>query len=383
MFADTIHESVIKQLSIRIKKINGINLGQGIPSFPTSPHIIEAARAALDDPTIGVYPNFLGEIALRKALTDKLNSQYKTDLDPEKNILITVGAMEATAAAIFSVVDYGDRVGVITPDYCNHLPQILLARGEIVEIPGIESAGWALNTEALETESKKGLKLVIVTNPNNPTGAVLTKKDIDGLVALSKKYGFWILSDETYSFLSYDRPFVSLFEYLNGYDKMFVVRSFSKEYAMTGWRVGYIVGNAAIIKGVARIHDALTGCVPKISQRAAIAALKGPQNIVDEYRTVLNRRRDIVCGYLDEMKEHLDYVRPQGSYYVFPKIHSEIPSAELSDLILEKAAVAVVPGYAFGQAGEGHLRISFAVDDDVLTKGMKALKLFFDNASKK
>jgi aminotransferase len=377
MFSDTIQESVIKKLSIRIKNVSGINLGQGIPSFPTAPHIIEAARDALSDPAIGVYPNFLGIIKLREALTAMINSHHTTNLNPDKNILITVGAMEATAASIFSIVDAGDRVGVITPDYCNHLPQILLARGKIVEIPGIESAGWALNLEALEKEAKKGLKLVIVTNPNNPTGAVISKEDIGQMVGLAEKYGFWILSDETYSFLTYDQPHVSLFEYMNTYGKILVVRSFSKEYAMTGWRVGYVAGGDTIIKGVARIHDALTGCAPKISQRAALAAITGPQDIVAEYRTVLKKRRNLVCTLLDDVSEYASYEKPQGAYYVFPKIHSKKKSSELSNMILERAKVAVIPGYVFGDAGEGHLRISFAVDDNVLTSGLQALKTFF------
>lgn len=376
MFADNLPESIIKQLSIRVKKINGINLGQGIPSFPTAPHIIVAAKDALNDPVIGVYPNFLGTIELRQALVGKLKQESQIELNAEKNILITVGAMEATAAAILSIVENNDRVGVITPDYCNHFPQIQLARGEIVEIPLDEKNNWDIDLDKIKIELAKGLRLLIVTNPNNPTGSVVSKQSLDQLIILCKEYDTWLLFDETYSFLSYDEKFTSLLNYWNQYDKLLIVRSFSKEYAMTGWRVGYIVGQEPAIKIFAKVHDALTGCAPKISQMAALAAVTGSQTIVGEYQKVLSGRRDLVCKLLDEFKDVLAYIRPRGAYYIFPRFNLNTSAQNLCEEILTETGVAVVPGIAFGNSGENHLRISFSVDDDKLKAGVAKIGQF-------
>lgn len=377
LFASRLPESVIKRLSIRVRELGGVNLGQGIPSFPTASHIREAARLALEEKDIGVYPNFLGTIELREAIARKLSADHHIVLVGDKHILVTVGAMEATATAILSFVKDNDRVGIITPDYCNHFPQILLARGETIEIPLLESAVWQMDFKRIETEARRGLKLLILTNPSNPTGFVLSKKELKLLVALASKWGFWILADETYSFLVYEEEKSSLLDMWSQYDRLITVRSFSKEYAMTGWRVGYIVASEDIIHIFAKTHDVLTGCVPKISQRAAEVAISGPQAIVSEYKDVLTRRRQIVRKALDTMSDSLTYIMPQGAYYIFPKYKANLPSMELSEVLLRKARVAVVPGVVFGEAGEGHIRISFAVDDAVLMEGMKRLVRFF------
>ena len=378
MFAEDLPESVIKRLSIRVKELNGINLGQGIPSFPTPEHIIAAAREALNEKNIGVYPNYLGTLELREAIVGKLNREYELTLKATENVLVTVGAMEATASAILSLIDSGDRVGVITPDYCNHFPQIMLARGKVVEIPLLEQKTWILDLSKVATEAKKGLKLLILTNPNNPTGAVFDKEQMRQLVELADKYGFWILADETYAFLDYAQKFSSLLEFWNRSERLLVVRTFSKEYAMTGWRVGYIIANPEVIKVIAKTHDALVGCAPKISQKAAVAAITGPQKIVAEFVKTLRKRRDLACELLDQLNTYVSYAKPEGAYYIFPKYKVEKKSLDLTEQILAQAHVAVVPGAVFGQAGEGHIRISFAVEDEVLIQGIKRLEKFFE-----
>lgn len=376
MFAYCLPESLIKGLSIRAKEMGAINLGQGIPSFPTAAHIIESVKKALDEPAIGVYPNFLGEKALREAIALRHVREEKIVID-ESNILVTVGAMEGTAAAIFATVGGGDRVGILTPDYCNHVPQVILARGQVVEIPLIETRGWALDLGKLEEEAKKGLKLIVLTNPNNPTGSLLGKDDLTLLVALAKKYGIWLLADETYAFLTYGVPFVSLLSFWNEYDKILVVRSFSKEYAMTGWRVGYVVSGSQTIKAIAKVHDALTGCAPKISQRAALAALTGPQAAVDGSRVAYTSRLEKTMHMLDASLDRLSYVKPQGAYYLFLKYEREGESIVVCEELLTRSKVAAVPGSAFGLGGEGHIRISFAVDDAILSEGLERMIRFF------
>jgi len=369
MFADTLPDSIIKRLSIRAKELGAVNLGQGIPSFPTPPYIIAAAKQALDDPAIGVYPNFLGELELREAIAKKLKQDTK-------HILVTVGAMEGTATAILSIVENGDRVGIVTPDYCNHFPQVMLARGHVVALPLVEGKNWTLDFSLVEKEAKRGMKLLLLTNPSNPTGFVASKRELQALVTLAGKYGFWILTDETYSYLTYDVPHVSLVDFWDQCERLIVVRSFSKEYAMTGWRVGYVVAREDVIKVFAKVHDSLVGCVSKISQRAAIAALSGRQDFVEEHNKTYARRRQMTMDALGLIPTfHLPLIA--GAYYAFPRYEGRELSTDLCERMLAQAGVAAVSGSAFGLGGEGHFRISFAVDDAVLADGLTRLRTYF------
>lgn len=369
MFADRLPESVIKRLTIRARELDAVNLGQGIPSFPTPAHVIDAAKDALDDPGIGVYSNFLGELELRESIAKKLKRDTK-------NILVTVGAMEGTAAAILSIIGNGDRVGIVTPDYCNHFPQVMLARGEVVPLPLIEGKDWTLDLSLVERQAKRGMKLLIVTNPSNPTGFVATRKELHAFVDLGNTYGFWILADETYSYLTYDTPHTSLLDYWEMCDRLIAVRSFSKEYAMTGWRVGYVVAREEVIKTFAKVHDSLVGCVSKISQRAAIAAFTGPQDFVSQNHKAYARRRQMTLNTVKEIPQ-LTLATIAGSYYAFPRYQGDRSSVNVCEALLMKAKVAVVPGSYFGAGGEGHFRISFAVDDTILADGLNRLQQFF------
>lgn len=376
MFAAKLPESIIKRLSIRARELGAVNLGQGIPSFPTAAHIIQAAKTALDDPGIGVYPNFLGEIELREAIAAKINQAWKLDLSGSQHVLVTVGAMEATATAILGVVEDGEIVGIVTPDYCNHLPQAILARARVVEIPLSESDSWRPDLPAIEKAAQAGMKFLILTNPGNPTGVVFSKSELDGIVGLARQYDFWVLADETYGYLTYEHEFISLLAYWGRHDKLLVVHSFSKEYAMTGWRVGYLLARPEQISQLAKVHDALTGCVPKISQRAAVSALTSSQDIVSEYRAKLQKRQSrVISGIAGIAGLHL--AAPHGAYYAFVRYPGSMGSVEVADQLLNEVKVAVVPGVAFGKAGEQHFRISFAVDDTVLQDGLQRIAEYF------
>jgi aminotransferase len=376
LFARNLPESIIKTYTIRIKELKGVNLGQGIPSFPTALHIREAAKIALNEPNIGIYPNFLGTIELRVAIANKLNKRHQLDLDPKKNILVTIGAMEAVATSIFGLISTGNIVGIVTPDYCNHFPIVMLAKGKILEIPMRENKIWELDINKIKKQASK-IKLLIITNPNNPTGAVLDKQQIAELVDMANKFGFWILADETYAYLDYEHKFTSLLEFWDQCDRLLVVHTFSKEYAMTGWRVGYVIASSQVVKILAKTHDAIVGCVAKISQKAALAAVTGSQKIVNDYANILKKRRDLACKLLDGMKNVFSYSKPEGAYYIFPRYKNKVDSMLLTRRILEKSKVAVIPGSVFGKAGEGHIRISFAVEDEVLRNGIVKLTNFF------
>ncbi|HCM37797.1 MAG: Aspartate transaminase [Candidatus Gottesmanbacteria bacterium GW2011_GWB1_43_11] len=376
MFANKLPESVIKQLSIKVKAVGGINLGQGIPSFPTAPHIIAAAKASLDDRAIGVYPNFLGTLELRQAIVDRHNREHGLQLTAEANVLVTVGAMEAVSSSILSLLENGDKVGIITPDYCNHFPAVMLARGKACEIPMREDGRWILDLDLVETTAKQGMRLLIITNPNNPTGAVFEATQMVKLVELANKYGFWVLADETYTFLDFEHKFASLLNFWDLSERLLTIRSFSKEYAMTGWRVGYVLARPETIKLIAKTHDALVGCAPKISQRAALAALTGPQEVVAKYGQIFKNRRDLAVQLLSQLNDDFTFAVPEGAYYIFPKYKLNISSINLAEQILERVGLGVVPGSIFGKSGEGHLRLSFAVEDEILRQGIAKLAEF-------
>lgn len=378
MFAESLPESFIKSLSIRVKDVGGINLGQGIPSFPTAPHILDAARSALAESDIGIYPHLMGNHDFREAIAEKLRANHGLSDISSHDILITVGAMEATAAVMFSLIGDGDRVGVVTPDYANHFSQIQLARGVAVHIPLKEDDNWSLDIAHIEHEAKRGMKLLLITNPNNPTGAVFPKSQIEAIVQLSDTYGFWVLSDETYWFLTYGERAPSLIDFWHAENpRLLTVRSFSKEYAMTGWRVGYLVAKKEVRDLIGRAHDALVGTAPRISQRAAHAAIVSSQDIVAEYVREFTRRRSILCEGLDAIENAISYVPPRGAYYVMVRYASDMSSTDLSNNILEKVNVGVVPGSIFGEGGEHHFRISFGVTDELLRDALIRLKQYF------
>jgi len=377
MFAHSLPESLIKGLSIRARELGAVNLGQGIPSFPTAPHIIDAVRDALSDPFIGVYPNFLGEAAVRQEIVVRLSREHPDTQFSVGNVLVTVGAMEGTAASILSVIGTGDGVAVVTPDYCNHQPQVLLAKGRYVEVPMRKSEKrWELDRDAMEQAVAGGIKMIVYTSPNNPTGAVFSRDDVSFLVSLAKQYDAWLLSDETYGFLTYDVSFTSLLSLARGYEKALVVRSFSKEYAMTGWRVGYVVAHQSVFPAIAKTHDALTGCAPKISQRAALAALTGPQDVVVSSGLEYARRRKHAISLLKDIPG-VSLIHPEGAYYAFASYTKNIASTDLSQELLTDQGVAVIPGAAFGTGGERHFRISYAVEPDLLKRGIERIASYF------
>jgi len=377
MFASVLPESVIKRLSIRARELGAINLGQGIPSFPTPPHIIEAVKAGLDDPTIGVYPNFFGEIALRQAIATRIQKDHGLKIDALKNVLVTVGAMEGTATAILSLIGNSDRVGIVTPDYCNHFPQVMLARGKVIPLPLIEGKDWTLDLSLIKREAKLGMKLLLLTNPSNPTGFVASKRELQAVIDLAHTYGFWILSDETYSYLTYDASHISLLDVWVQSERLVVVRSFSKEYAMTGWRVGFVHSDEENIREIVKVHDSLVTCAPVISQYAAIAAFDFADNEVESFRRQYQNRRDLICRHLDDLNGVFSYQKPNGSYFVFPKILKTKNSWNFAAKLLREAKVAVVPGAAFGPSGESHIRMSFGRSEKDINGAMEKIKKYF------
>ncbi len=268
--------------------------------------------------------------------------------------------MEALSAAVLTVVDRGDEVILPSPNYASHIEQVLLAEGVPVFVP-LHEADWQLDIEGMRRAVTPRTKAIILCNPHNPTGANFAASDLRALADLAIAHDLFIICDETYDFLVYDGhlPF-SLTTLPELAERVIATFSFSKKYAMTGWRVGYVYAAEGVLDQIMKIHDAVAICAPSLSQHAALAALQGPQDCVAEIGAALQRRRDLVCDRLDRLADHFDYVKPQGAYYLMARYKMpHIDSMTFALRLLHEARVITIPGAAFGPTGENHIRISF------------------------
>jgi aminotransferase len=357
-----INVSAIKEMPLIANKLGGcVSLGQGIPSFPTPPHIVEAVwRRMREDPDSGKYSLGPGMPELREAVAGQLERRIGRSVDADREICITVGAMEALCAAILTLVDRGDEVILPSPNYASHIEQVLLAEGVPV-FAQLHENNWQLDVERIRKAVTPRTKAIILCNPHNPTGANFAESDLRVLADLAINNDLILICDETYDFLVYDgEPHFSLTTVPELSDRIVATFSFSKKYAMTGWRIGYVYAPEGILDQIMKVHDAVAICAPSISQQAALAAIEGPQDCVTEIRAALQRRRDLVCQRLSRLDKFFDYVKPQGAYYLM--VHYKFPGVDSMTFalrLLHEARVITIPGAAFGPTGENHVRISF------------------------
>jgi len=366
--------SPIKEMAILAAEVpDAVSLGWGLPDFRTPEHIRQAiADAALREPTMGKYSHPKGVPALRQAIAQRLGERHGLELDPDSEVLITAGSMAALLASMLAVIEAGDEVLLLSPCFSSHQEQVRLAEGVPVFVPLIEEEGWRLDVEAVERAITPRTKALVMCNPANPTGAVFPEADLRRIAQLALEHELFIISDEAYAFLVYDgRSFFSLDQIAELKDNLIGCYSFSKEYAMTGLRVGYVHAPRRVIDNVLKVHDAFVICAPTLGQLAVLAALEGPEDCVAQFRAGFARRRDLICRRLAQLNGvgsgavGCSFQVPQGAYYVFPRFHGlEWGSIELSLRLLYEAKVVTVPGIAFGSEGEDHLRLSFCGSEE-------------------
>ncbi|MCU0573041.1 MAG: aminotransferase class I/II-fold pyridoxal phosphate-dependent enzyme [Syntrophobacteraceae bacterium] len=373
--------SAIKEMPLLASRLEGcVSLGQGIPSFPTPPHIVEAVCHALRDlPESGKYTLGPGMARLREAIAEHLQRDKGIHAAPDREICVTVGAMEALSAAVLTVVDRGDEVILPSPNYASHIEQVLLAEGVPVFVP-LGAEDWQLDVEAMARAVTPRTRSIIVCNPHNPTGANFREADLRALAALAVERDLFVIADETYDFLTFDgQPHFSLATLPELKDRIIATYSFSKKYAMTGWRVGYVHASEGVLDQIMKVHDAVAICAPAVSQIAALAALEGPQECVAEIRGVLERRRNLICSSLDRLKGYFSYVRPRGAYYLMARMtHPGVSSMDLALRLLNEARVITIPGAAFGPEGEQHIRLSFGGLESEIVEALKRMEAWLD-----
>lgn len=382
---DTIELSLIKQMEMLAMSQPGvISLAQGIPSFDTPEPIKRRSIGAINEGRVAQYSSSSGLSDLREEIEDELEKDGMS-YDFAKEIIVTAGSIEAICATLLTILDPGDEVILPSPTYTSYVQAISVARGVPIFIPLHEEGGWTLDLDYLKNKLTSRTRAILLCNPNNPTGSIFSKKQLLAIGEIAESYNLIILTDEVYKDFIYDKEAKNNFFTLASVSALRhrVVRifSFSKAYAMTGWRIGYLHTDRALAQRILRVHDSLITCAPVVSQHAAMAALrlKPPelQQYIDEYKL----RRQILCDGLNALDEYFSYTVPAATYFVFPKIKVKMFPAYSGSLsfakdLLEKVNLAVVPGIAFGPKGEHHLRLSFGRSRQDINEGLRRLSGF-------
>jgi len=356
-----------------------VHLELGEPDFRMPDHITQAAIQALREGFTKYTPN-AGDEELRQAISEKLKCENNIDAEPNGEIMVTAGAMEALSLSIMATVDEKDEVVVPDPGYVSYIAQVLLAGGIPVFVPVSEDNDFRLRADDLQKVVTKRTRLIIINSPSNPTGAVLPKEELREIADLASDRDLLILSDEPYERLVYPG---SLHHSIAALPRMLEhtisVFSFSKTYAMTGMRIGYMVSGKGLIRQMTKMQEHYVACVNSIAQKAALAALRGPQTCVENMLKEYAHRREILINGLNKT-DVFTCKKPAGTFYAFPNVtKTGQDSRTLARNLLKEARVATVPGVAFGEQGEGHLRFSFANSVENIKEALRRIEGYCSN----
>lgn len=374
--------SAIKEMSIRSAKVPGaVSLAWGLPSFRT-PALIRAAvaRALDDDPKVGMYALPGGLPELRVAAAHEHERRTGQRVDPDTRMMISAGNMEGLQTLLQVLIDPGDEVIVTDPGFVSHISQIRFNGGVPVFWQMDEANGWQLDTDALPGLIGPRTKAIILVTPSNPTGAILSRATLQAAARIARDHGVLIILDDPYSpFLYEDRDqYHNLAADPEFADHIAYLFTFSKAYAMSGWRAGYMVVPETLLAEVIKVHDLTMICTPRISQVAALAALENDPAHLAEFQSILNRRRTLICERLDRLPHVFQYQKPQGAYYVFPRVVADHDtSVQFAHDLLNQAKVSVTPGSAFGPTGEHHVRLAYCVKDDAINLAFDRMETHF------
>ena len=378
---DKIQVSLIRQFDQAISEIPGVlRLTLGEPDFTTPDHVKEAAKRAIDQDQ-SYYTGMSGLLTLRQAASDFVKEKYQLDYNPENEILVTIGATEALSATLTAILEEGDKVLLPAPAYPGYEPIVNLVGAEIVEIDTTEN-GFILTPEMLEKailEQGDKLKAVILNYPANPTGITYSREQLEALAAVLRKYEIFVVCDEVYSELTYTgENHVSLGTMLR--DQAIIINGLSKSHAMTGWRLGFIFAPANFIAQLIKSHQYLVTAANTMAQHAAVEALTAGKNDAEPMKKEYIQRRDYIINKMTDLG--FEIIKPDGAFYIFAKIpagYNQDSFAFLKDFA-QKKAVAFIPGAAFGQYGEGYVRLSYAASMGTIREAMKRLEEYMREA---
>ncbi|PFG04925.1 aminotransferase [Bacillus sp. es.034] len=356
-----------------------ISLGVGEPDFITSWTVREAAILSLEQGYTSYTAN-AGLLELREKIARYMKEGYSVDYDPKTEIIVTVGASQALDISMRAIIDQGDEVIIVEPGFVSYVPLVQLAGGVPVTVETKPENGFKLTAEELEAAITPKTKAVLLCSPNNPTGTVLERGNLESLAEVIRKHDLVVLSDEIYAELAYDHHHVSIASLEDMRKRTIVINGFSKGFAMTGWRLGYICAPEEIASSLLKIHQYAMMCASTPAQYAAVEALdKGMDDVMEMKRSYRHRRH----YFVDSLNElGLTCHTPGGAFYAFPSIQKTgMSSGEFAEKLLMEEKVAVVPGNVFGKGGEGFIRCSYASSMEQLQEAVKRMKRFVENHS--
>ena len=354
------------------KGIRITDLSIGRPDFDTPGHIKDAAAKALADGLVH-YTSSAGTLELREAICRRFQEDHQLKIDPGE-IIVTTGAAEAIFIGLMSVLDPGDEVLVPEPMYVYYGGYVFMGAAKCVPIPLKEENQFLLKAEDLGKYITKKTKLLILNFPHNPTGQVLLREDLEPITRVANHYNIMVVADDIYNGMLYDGvEYFPISKAPGMKERTLIIGSFSKTYAMDGWRIGYLIAPRDVISHALKLHQHVVSCPNTFVQVGAQAALTSSQDCVREMVAEFDRRRRRLMSRLDEIG--ITYVRPRGAFYIFPSIKKfGFTSVQFADFLFQKARVAVVPGDAFGPGGEGYVRISYCASEEEIEEGMERVR---------
>lgn len=375
--AQNLGGSVIRQMfNEALKMTDTISFTVGEPDFVTPRPIIDEAclkwQAGLTH-----YTHNAGVIELRREI-----AKYEERLspDPETQIIVTCGATEAIQMALFSVVNPGDEVILVTPAWPNYFGQIGMCGAVLKAVPAYEENNFVPDVADIRNAITEKTKAVILNSPSNPTGAVIDRDTMTKLAELFREHDLFVIADEVYNRLTYgDEAYTSLTSFEGLEEKVIYINGFSKMFAMTGWRLGYAISRPEIIKSMTKLHENGASCLPAPSQLAAALALRSCQDEIEKMRTIYEKRRDLMCGLMNQISGVSCRV-PKGAFYVFANIQETgLSSEDFCMRLLRKTGVVTVPGSGFGEVGKGYVRFTYATSEANISEGLNRMKTFVES----
>ena len=380
-----VHEakvSAIKDMAILSAKVpDAVSLSWGLPSFQTPEYIREGIKTILDnDVDAGKYTLPDGLIELRQLVTKIHKQKTGITADADKHVIIGAGNMQSLNTLFHTMIDPGDEIILTDPCFASHIQQIVLFNGVPVYWPLHEENGWSLDIEKLPSLITEKTQAIVLVSPSNPTGKIFTKEELLKVGEIAKEHNIFIIIDDPYSDILYENKdkYFNLATVEEYRDYVIYMYSFSKSYAMSGWRLSYMIMPEELKHEALKVHDATMICAPRISQLAGIVALTGESDHKQQFEKVFLSRRDLIDDRIKNVPHVFESQKPEGSYYVFPKIIAEhSTSKDFSLDLLYNTKVAVTPGSAFGPSGEHHVRMAYCVDEDTINLAFDRIERYF------
>jgi len=377
-----IQMSAIKEMAMRSASRPGsVSLAWGLPSFPTPGYVLQGvSHQLLCNPEIGMYSLPDGIPELRRVVADRHLAETGVRVDPDRHVIISAGNMEASSVLLRTILEPGDEVIVTDPGFSSHFIQIRLKGGRPVLWRLDEARDWSLDLDALPALITQRSKAILLVTPSNPTGTVFSERQLRQLAEIAVQRGLLVIVDDPYSCFTYDggQPCFNPAAIPELAPNLAYLFTLSKAYAMSGWRIGYMILPEQLKRQVLKVHDATLICPPRISQVGALVALSGESLHIEYFRTELARRRELMFRRLDRMADVFAYAPPGGAYYVFPRILAPHRDSRQFCLdMLSETGVAMTPGGAFGPSGEHHVRLAFCVSEMDINDAFDRLERHF------